>query len=242
MAASKEDLKDAIQILSEFQGAFGIPQAQGDPLPIFEAGSALSRNATLNIVTRAAKEPTAWIDKYYPLMQTAIDHSLVIVDVDGKIAYNASLEEVAEEGDEEAHRYKDAVSAWHGYSGNGTASGHLVYVNLGRKEDYDTFSDDELKDKIVIVRYGGIFRGLKVRTRALQLFLASTNTFVQVKGAEDRGAAGVLIYSDPRDDGVTVEDGYAPYPAGPARNPSSVQRGVGIRHIRDVDVFAHGFL
>jgi N-acetylated-alpha-linked acidic dipeptidase len=37
---------------------------------------------------------------------------------------------------------------------------------------------------------------------------------------------GVLIYSDPRDDGVvTVENGYAPYPAGPARNPTSVQRG-----------------
>jgi N-acetylated-alpha-linked acidic dipeptidase len=37
---------------------------------------------------------------------------------------------------------------------------------------------------------------------------------------------GVLIYSDPRDDGlVTLQNGYAPYPAGPARNPTSVQRG-----------------
>lgn len=37
---------------------------------------------------------------------------------------------------------------------------------------------------------------------------------------------GVIIYSDPRDDGsVTVENGYQPYPAGPARNPTSVQRG-----------------
>jgi N-acetylated-alpha-linked acidic dipeptidase len=36
----------------------------------------------------------------------------------------------------------------------------------------------------------------------------------------------VLIYSDPRDDGyVTVANGYAAYPAGPARNPTSVQRG-----------------
>ena len=48
----------------------------------------------------------------------------------------------------------------------------------------------------------------------------------QVKGAEERGAAGILIYSDPRDDGhVTVTNGYAPYPYGPARNPTSVQRG-----------------
>ena len=65
----------------------------------------------------------------------------------------------------------------------------------------------------------------------------------QVKGAEELGAAGILIYSvctiisvsltgltflsqDPRDDGtVTVENGYTPYPHGPARNPTSVQRG-----------------
>ena len=53
-----------------------------------------------------------------------------------------------------------------------------------------------------------------------QLFLS------QIKRAQELGAAGVLIYSDPRDDGfVTVENGFAPYPAGPARNPTSVQRG-----------------
>lgn len=40
------------------------------------------------------------------------------------------------------------------------------------------------------------------------------------------GAAGVLIYSDPRDDGfVTTKNDFPPYPAGPARNPSSIQRG-----------------
>ena len=62
--------------------------------------------------------------------------------------------------------------------------------------------------KIVITRYGDTFRGLKI------------------KGAQDLGAGGVLIYSDPRDDGyVTVKNDYSPYPAGPARNPSSVQRG-----------------
>jgi N-acetylated-alpha-linked acidic dipeptidase len=46
---------------------------------------------------------------------------------------------------------------------------------------------------IVLARYGGVFRGLKV------------------KGAEELGAAGVLIYSDPRDDGTVTEiNGYAP--------------------------------
>lgn len=59
-----------------------------------------------------------------------------------------------------------------------------------------------------LCKYGGIFRGLKV------------------KGSEDNGAIGTLIYSDPGDDGPMTElNGHAPYPAGPARNPSSVQRG-----------------
>ena len=50
--------------------------------------------------------------------------------------------------------------------------------------------------------------------------------FSQVKRAIELGAVGVLIYSDPRDDGfITVENGFSPYPAGPARNPTAVQRG-----------------
>ena len=65
-----------------------------------------------------------------------------------------------------------------------------------------------LTGKIVISRYGGNFRGLKV------------------KRAQELGAAAVLIYSDLRDDGtVTSQNGYIPYPLGPARNPTSVQRG-----------------
>lgn len=49
---------------------------------------------------------------------------------------------------------------------------------------------------------------------------------MKIYGAQQLGAAGVLIYSDPRDDGyVTEENGYLPYPRGPAHNPSAVQRG-----------------
>jgi N-acetylated-alpha-linked acidic dipeptidase len=48
----------------------------------------------------------------------------------------------------------------------------------------------------------------------------------QIKAAEELGAVGLVMYSDPRDDGVvTMSNGYAPYPAGPARNPTAVQRG-----------------
>ena len=62
--------------------------------------------------------------------------------------------------------------------------------------------------KIALAKYGVIFRGLKV------------------KRAQELGMVGVVMYSDPQEDGeVTEENGYKTYPDGPARNPSSVQRG-----------------
>ena len=66
----------------------------------------------------------------------------------------------------------------------------------------------QLEGKIAVSRYGGPFRGLKV------------------KNAQDHGMIGAVLFVDPADDGnVTVANGYAAYPDGPARNPSSVQRG-----------------
>lgn len=67
---------------------------------------------------------------------------------------------------------------------------------------------------IVIARYGAIFRGLKVilqksLSTSGQIF-AHARSVLQIKGAQELGAVGCLIYSDPRDDGsVTVENGYA---------------------------------
>ena len=62
----------------------------------------------------------------------------------------------------------------------------------------------DVKDKIVLVRYGDIFRGLKVRN------------------AQKRGAKGILIFSDPGDDGFAKGDVY---PNGPFRPGSAIQRG-----------------
>ena len=81
---------------------------------------------------------------------------------------------------------------------------------MGGKKDYQRLVDlgVDLKGKIALAKYGGTFRGLKV------------------KYAQEQGMIGVLIYSDPGDDGdITEANGYAAYPAGPARNPSSVQCG-----------------
>ncbi|THH11530.1 hypothetical protein EW145_g577 [Phellinidium pouzarii] len=206
IAGSVEDYEDAKVILDLFQTQFDIPAPEDEP--IFSAGTPESRSATLGIPFLSS--PQAWIDVYYPFMNVPLNRSLEILDSDGNVAWAADLVEDGDPGDPEAAKYRDAVPTFHGLSKDGEVEGELVYVNYGTKEDYDELvaSGTNLTGKIVIARYGEIFRGLKI------------------KGAEERGAIGALIYSDPRDDGaVTVENGYAPYPAGPAHNPTAVQRG-----------------
>ncbi len=98
------------------------------------------------------------------------------------------------------------VMPFNGSSGSGDVTGEVVYANFGRPEDFDHLAAQhiDLHGKIVIVRYGSNFRGVKVYL------------------AEQRGAAGVLIYSDPQDDGYYKGDVY---PDGPWRPASAVQRG-----------------
>ncbi|UWZ82353.1 M28 family metallopeptidase [Occallatibacter riparius] len=98
------------------------------------------------------------------------------------------------------------VMPFNGSSGSGDVKGDVVYANYGRLEDFDHLAEQhvDLHGKIVMVRYGQNFRGVKVYI------------------AEQRGAAGVLIYSDPQDDGFFKGDAY---PEGPWRPDSGVQRG-----------------
>jgi N-acetylated-alpha-linked acidic dipeptidase len=98
------------------------------------------------------------------------------------------------------------VMPFNGSSGSGDVTGEVVYANYGRLEDFDELAAQhvDLHGKIVITRYGANFRGVKVMI------------------AQQRGAAGVLIYSDPQDDGYFKGDVY---PNGPWRPESGVQRG-----------------
>lgn len=102
------------------------------------------------------------------------------------------------------------IPTFHGYSASGNVTAQFVYVNHGTFWDYDDLvkANVSLKGKIALARYGSNFRALKVE-RAYEL-----------------GMVGVVMYTDPGDDGeITAANGYKPYPDGPARNPSSVQRG-----------------
>lgn len=96
--------------------------------------------------------------------------------------------------------------AMNGNSGAGDVTAPLVYVNYGLPTDYATLDSlgVSVKGKIAIVRYGRSFRGIKARE------------------AEAHGAIGLLIYSDPQDDGFVRGEVY---PAGPYRNAQGVQRG-----------------
>jgi len=98
------------------------------------------------------------------------------------------------------------VMPFNGSSGSADVTAEVVYANYGRLEDFEQLASRhiDLHGKIVIVRYGANFRGVKVYL------------------AEERGAAGVLIYSDPQDDGFAKGDVY---PMGPWRPENSVERG-----------------
>ena len=95
---------------------------------------------------------------------------------------------------------------FNGYGAAGDATGEVVYVNYGLIEDYATLDSlgISVKGKIVVARYGRSFRGIKARE------------------AEKHGAAALIIYSDPADDGFTRGDIY---PEGPMRPWTGVQRG-----------------
>ena len=95
---------------------------------------------------------------------------------------------------------------FNGFSASGDVTAPVVYANYGLPNDYDDLKKEgvDVKGKIVIVRYGNSFRGVKAKV------------------AEDRGAIGCIIYSDPADDGYMQGDIY---PDGPWRPAESGQRG-----------------
>lgn len=98
------------------------------------------------------------------------------------------------------------IPLFNGYSPSGDVTAPLVYVNYGLPPDYEALKKAgvDVKGKIAIARYGNSFRGVKAQV------------------AESHGAVGLIIYSDPADDGYMQGDVY---PKGPWRPLQSAQRG-----------------
>uniref|UniRef100_A0A673BUD0 Glutamate carboxypeptidase 2 n=1 Tax=Sphaeramia orbicularis TaxID=375764 RepID=A0A673BUD0_9TELE len=127
-----------------------------------------------------------------------------IVDANGNEVFNTSLAEPVPEGYEDV---SDIVPPYSAFSARGQPKGDLVYVNYGRTEDFFQLQrqmEIDVTGKIVIVRYGKIFRGNKVKNAMLA------------------GAKGIIMFSDPAD---YCADGVQPYPDGWNLPGGGAQRG-----------------
>jgi N-acetylated-alpha-linked acidic dipeptidase len=120
--------------------------------------------------------------------------------------WRATLKEDAVDGDPFSAR--DVGVAYHAYSASGDVTAPIVYAGSGNPSDYDWLAGHgvDVAGKIVLVRYSVpySYRGFKALT------------------AEQRGAAALLIYSDPADDGFKKGKTYPDGPWGPE---SHIQRG-----------------
>lgn len=130
-------------------------------------------------------------------------------DADGKVVMTGPTKEHVDPSKDGGDLFQDdlrVLPAFNGSSPSGDITGEVVYANYGTLADFKTLRDMgvDLKGKIALVRYGQNFRGVKVYI------------------AQKLGMAGVLIYSDPADDGYVRGDMY---PKGPYRPESGVQRG-----------------
>jgi N-acetylated-alpha-linked acidic dipeptidase len=97
---------------------------------------------------------------------------------------------------------------YHAYSASGDITAPVVYAGSGNPADYEWLDGQgiDVRGKIALVRYSVpySYRGFKALT------------------AQQRGAAGILIYSDPADDGYSKGKVYPDGPWGPE---SHIQRG-----------------
>ncbi|CAG9940948.1 unnamed protein product [Clonostachys rosea f. rosea IK726] len=148
------------------------------------------------------------LDEYQVFLTYPLKQELSVTWANGTSEPVNLAEPVLEEDDVTGR--PDNQPTFHGFSGSGTGTGEFIYAGRGTLLDFQRLDElgVEIKGKIAIMRYGGPFRGLKV------------------KNAEQFGAVGAIIYSDPGDDGnITAANGYDHYPNGPARHPNSVQKG-----------------
>ena len=140
---------------------------------------------------------TAWLNSPGEQHLTATDKA-------GKVLLKGPTEEHV--SNDPFQDDKRLLPGYNSSSASGDITAPVVYANYGTPADFEHLDDlgISVKGKVVLVRYGTNYRGVKA--------------FI----AQQHGAAGLLIYSDPADDGYRRGDIY---PKGPYRPPSGIQRG-----------------
>jgi N-acetylated-alpha-linked acidic dipeptidase len=143
------------------------------------------------------------IETFYVLFPTPKER---LLEMDGPMPYKATLAEPPLREDATSGQTSEQLPTYNCYSPDGDVTGNIVFVNYGVPEDYDRLDrmGVSVKGRIVIAKYGHSWRGIKPKV------------------AQEHGAIGCIIYSDPRDDGYYQGDTY---PKGAFKNEYGVQRG-----------------
>ncbi len=143
------------------------------------------------------------IEVLYTLFSTPKER---ILEMTGPVKFKALLSEPVLKEDATSNQTKDQLPTYNCWSADGEVNAELVFVNYGLPEDYETLRQlgIDVKGKIVIAKYGRSWRGIKPKV------------------AQENGAIGCIIYSDPAEDGYTKGDVY---PLGAFKNEYGVQRG-----------------
>ncbi len=128
-----------------------------------------------------------------------------VLEMISPTSYKALLKEPALKEDATSNQ-ADQLPTYNAWSADGDVTGEIVFVNYGLPSDYEELTKlgIDVKGKIVIAKYGRSWRGIKPKV------------------AQEHGAIGCIIYSDPRDDGYAAGDVY---PKGAFKNEYGVQRG-----------------
>ena len=145
----------------------------------------------------------AQIETFYVLFPTPKTR---LLEMTGNKYFKAALSEPALKEDATSGQKKDQLPTYNCFSSDGDVTAELVFVNYGVPADYEKLArmGIDVKGKIVIAKYGQSWRGIKPKV------------------AQEHGAIGCIIYSDPKGDGYFQGDVY---PKGPFRPQDGVQRG-----------------
>jgi N-acetylated-alpha-linked acidic dipeptidase len=128
-----------------------------------------------------------------------------LLEMTRPMVYKALLKEPALKEDATSGQ-KGQLPIYNAWSADGDVTGELVFVNYGLPQDYEELEKFgiDVKGKIVIAKYGRSWRGIKPKV------------------AQEHGAIGCIIYSDPKEDGYFQGDVY---PKGAFKNEYGAQRG-----------------